>query len=156
MDPDPSESGDLTSDEQIRDYFGRLVHRKISRESSIVDSILIFLRENDRYGKTVTGRSLTELLLDPSSELDLYRTIKDYSKKIYQTTVSKGESSIVAAVYYAAIAGALVNHDTKVSDHSWQTLEDAFGELLAKVWMIPEIRDLLKKARHICETEHPS
>jgi len=154
MDADFSDSGELTSDEGIRDYFDRLVHRKISGESSIVDTILIFLRENDRYGKHVSGHSLSQLLLDPASDVDLYRTVKDYSKKIYQTTVSKGENSIAAAIYYLAIAAALVYHDTAISAHPKSTLKTAFEDLLTKMWMSPEFKELLEAARKRCETEY--
>jgi len=150
---DLSESGEFTSDEQIRDYFALLVQRKIPSDASIVDSILIFLRENEPYGKRVSGRSLSEILLDATTELEFFEVIKDYSKKIYQTTVSKGESSIAAAIYYAAIAAALVHHDTKISGHPWQTLKTAFEDLLAKPWMTPPLTGLLERAHDRCETE---
>ncbi|MHC4987554.1 MAG: hypothetical protein ACYTFX_03525, partial [Planctomycetota bacterium] len=42
---------ELVSDEQIRDYFSGLIHRKIPNDSSIIDSILLLLRENKHYGK---------------------------------------------------------------------------------------------------------
>ena len=150
---DAFDSGELISDEQIRGYFASLVQRKIPNDASIVDSLLIFLGENERYGKRVSGRSLSEVLLDAATEPDLLRVIKDYSKKIYQTTVSKGENSIAAAIYYAAIAAALVHHDAKISEHPWQTLKTAFEDLLAKPWMTPPLTGLLQEARERCETE---
>lgn len=156
LEADVSESGELISDEQIRDYFEGLVHRKIPTNSSIVDSILIFLSENEHYGKRVSGYSLSELLFDASTDLELYRTIKDYSKKIYRTTLSKGESSIAVTIYYAAIAGAAVYHNVKISNHSRQTLKSAFEDLLAKPWMIPQFTKLLEKARERCETGFPN
>lgn len=141
---------ELVSDEQIRDYFSDLVHRKIPNDSSIIDSILLLLRENKRYGKLVGGRSLCELLLDGGTDLQLHVAIKDYSKKIYQSSISKGENSIAAAIYYLAIAAALVYHDATISAHSKDTLKTAFGDLLAKTWMSPEFKELLETARTRC------
>lgn len=141
---------ELVSDEQIRDYFSDLVHRKIPNDSSIIDSILLLLRENKRYGKLVGGRSLCELLLDGGTDLQLHVAIKDYSKKIYQSSISKGENSIAAAIYYLAIAAALVYHDATISAHSEDTLKTAFGDLLAKTWMSPEFKELLETARTRC------
>ena len=129
---DLSESGELISDEQIRDCFASLMQRQIPNDANLVDSILIFLREDDRFGRQVRGRSLSEVLLDAATGLDLLTAIKDYSKKIYQATVSKGEHSIAAAIYYAAIAAALVHHGVKISNHSRQTLKTAFEDLLGK------------------------
>ena len=153
IEADPSESGELISDEQIRDAFASLMQRQVPCDATIIDSILIFLGENDRYGKHLSGHSLCDILIDPATELDLLKTIKDYSKKIYQTTVSRGENSMAAAIYYAAIAAGLVHYDMKISGHSWQTLKTAFYDLVGKSWMLPQLATLLEQAYKRCEME---
>jgi hypothetical protein len=153
LDSERLKSDELLSDEQIREYLACLLDRTIPVESSIMDSLLIFLCEDAHHGKTVRNRSLSQLLLCPTCEVELFRAIKDYSKQIYQTTVSKGENSIASAIYYAAIAGAIVHHGVKISEHSWQTLATAFQELRTKPWMISELEELLEKAGNFCKTE---
>lgn len=143
----------LGTDEQIGNYFYRLISRKIPRQSSIVDSILIFLRENQRYGDLAKGRSLSELLLDASCPIGLFEAVKETSKRICQTAISKGENAVAAAIYYAAIAAALIHCNTKISSHSWETLKTSFEDLLAKPWMTGPFSELLEKARQRCEKE---
>lgn len=146
-------SSTMTSDEEIKTFFECLIHRKIPKETSLVDTILIYLRESKRFGKSVVDRSLGEILIDPKAELDLLKAIKDYSKKIYQSTVSKGENSIAVAIYYAAIASGLVYHKTKISEHAYQTLKEAFRNLIDQPWMIADIKQLFSDAHRICQDE---
>ncbi len=152
MDGDPPNSAELVSDEQIRDYFCHLINRKIPCQSSIVDSILIFLRENERYGHLVKGRTLSELLLDSSCPAGLFEAVKEISKRVCQTAISRGENAVASAIYYAAIAAALIYCNTKISSHSWETLKTSFEDLLAKSWTGP-FSELLEKARQRCEKE---
>ena len=149
-------SDTMTSDEEIKEFFQSLVHRKVPRETSIVDSILIYLRESKAFGKSIINHSLGDILINPQTELELLKAIKDYSKKIYQSTVSKGENSIAVAIYYAAIASGLVYHDMKISDHTYQTLKDAFVNLMDQPWMISEIKELFSDSYKICQDEHIS
>jgi hypothetical protein len=104
----------LNSDKEIKEFFQKLIHRKAPKESSIIDSILILLRETKAYRQSVVDHSLADLLLNPVTDLALLKAIKEYSKQIYQSTVSKGENSISLAIYYGAIASALVHHKEKI------------------------------------------
>lgn len=55
------------------------------------------------------------------------------------------------AIYYAAVAGALVFHDSKITEHSFERLERAFGMLIAKTWMASELVGLFEKCRTLAE-----
>jgi hypothetical protein len=50
-----------------------------------------------------------------------------------------------------AIASALVFHQHKISHHSYEKLDKAFTQLERKPWVWPELKDLLAKARAICQ-----
>ncbi len=141
----------INSNEDIKSFFQHLLHRKIPKESSIVDSILIYLRESKVFGETLIGLSLWDILSDPQTTLELLQTIKNYSKKIYQSTYSKGENSIALAIYYAAIASGIVYHNTKITEHSYQILRDAFSNLSKQPWITAEIEQLFFQANDICQ-----
>ena len=140
----------MHSDEEIKAFFKSLYYRKIPKESSIVDSILIYLRESKSFGKLIINYSLGDILTNPETTIDLLRAIKDYSKKIYQSTISEGENSIAVAIYYSAIASGLVCHGMKISEHTYNSLKDAFKNLMDQPWVFPEIRKLFSDAHEIC------
>ena len=144
----------MNSDEEVKEYFQSLIHRKVPKETSLVDSILIFLRESKAFGNSIIDHSLGEILNHSKTEIELLKTIKYYSKNIYQSTVSKGENSIAVAIYYAAIASGLVYHDMKISEHTYQTLKEAFSNLMNQPWMISDVKQLFSEAHKICENEH--
>lgn len=144
----------MNSDDEIKRFFQLLLKRKIPMEAGIMDAIMLFLREDKVYSNQIINHSLGELLTNAKTEIGLLKTIKDYSKKIYQSTVSKGENSIAIAIYYAAIAGGLVYHDTKISEHNYNALKSAFSNLMQRPWITAEIKHLFSRAYEICQNEH--
>ena len=144
----------MNSDDEIKRFFQLLLKRKIPKEACLVDAIMLFLREDKVYSNRIINHSLGELLTNPKTEIDLLKTIKDYSKKIYQSTISKGENSIAIAIYYAAIAGGLVYHDIKISEHNYNTLKSAFSNLMQRPWITTEIKHLFSQAYEICQNEY--
>jgi len=52
------------------------------------------------------------------------------------------------AVYFGAIASALVFHNTRMSHHKEGDLQRFFDSFCKKPWVIQEVRILFEKASH--------
>jgi len=97
------------------------------------------------------GKTLGEVLLSPESNLDLIRAIKECSKTLSVTLDSQTETALARTVYFAAIAAALVHHDMKITQNSYETLAESLAMLIEKPWMAPELVELFAQARRICQ-----
>jgi hypothetical protein len=98
-------------------------------------------------------RSIGELLTDRRTDLATITAIKDYGKGLVH---GRGEESALAAataVYYAAIAAALVHHGRKITSYSHVRLVESFDRLIGRPWLTAEIDRLLSDARRLCDKE---
>jgi hypothetical protein len=100
--------------------------------------------------KPFTGDSFGLLLSDPNTDLLVLKRIKDYSKNLSKKVSSEAEHDVVAAIYYAAIAGALINYDQRITSFSYKSLLDSFSSMIEARWMTPKLVDLFQKARNYC------
>ena len=93
--------------------------------------------------------SVGDLLNSPETDLATLRQIKSYGKELAAKKDSP-EHEVGTAVYYAAIASALLRHDEKISMHSAKELLDAFSVLGNKSWMSEDLASLFKQACSQC------
>ena len=145
--PDPAaERGD---DETLRN----LLHEQLTctkpKGSLLRDTLVMMIDRTDGETGMPAGRTLGEVLLNPQSDLELLGAIKDAAKTLSCTLDSKTETALAKTVYFAAIAGALVHHDAKITQHSCETLAKSLA-LIEKQWMAPELVELFSQARRIC------
>ena len=96
------------------------------------------------------GRPLRDALLDEQTALDDLVTIKEYGKQLAAREDSEVAHAVAVAVYFAAIAAALVSHGKRITSYSYPALVSAFGVLVDKRWMLPELARLFSKAKRIC------
>ena len=101
------------------------------------------------------GKSLAEALLDPESGLAVFQKIKDYAKTLSARKTSEVEHSVAVAIYFAAIAGALLRHDKRITSRSYPALVEAFDTLIEKRWMTPELARCFAEARRYCRKKVP-
>jgi hypothetical protein len=95
-------------------------------------------------------RTLGEALIDPKSDLGVIKKIRQYAKKMASRKRSESDRTVAVAIYYAAIASALVFHDVKVTTHSYGSLEASFAKLINKPWMSAELKRLFFRALKLC------
>jgi len=76
--------------------------------------------------------------------------IKQYAKESGTSTNSEDEKDVFLAVYYAAIASALVFHNEKITRHSYKGLERFFSSFTDKGWVLKEIKELFHGAQKHC------
>jgi len=96
------------------------------------------------------GKTLGEVLTDPKSDLAAIKKIREYAKTMAARKGAGTERAVAVAIYYAAIASALLFHNVKITTHSYELLDASFEKLIGKAWMSPELTQLFTKARKLC------
>jgi len=93
------------------------------------------------------GRTIRDLLLGPSTNLDDLKALKQYAKTLVRQSATDAAKAVASTIYYAAIAAALVRHGEKITQHSDEDLDRGLALLAEKEWMAPELGQLLTQAR---------
>ena len=97
-----------------------------------------------------TGCSFGVLLLDPQTDLSVVEIIKDLHKKQAQSPPAGPRQDVATAVYYAAIASALVHHAVKITKLPYESLDRSFAELAGSDWLPADLRQLFGAAHRSC------
>lgn len=140
--PDP----DRSDDETLRALLEEQLTCSEPKRSLLRETLVMMLDAPHR----LKDRPLGDVLLSPQSDLDLLQEIKDCGKMLSGTLDSQTETALARTVYFTAIAAALVHHDTKISQNSYETLADSLALLMEKGWMAPQLVELFGQARRIC------
>jgi hypothetical protein len=116
------------------------------------------LREEPRAGATasyrdlrsVVGPPIGELLQDPKTSVAVLGEIKRYAKARGSQAASAREKDVFLALYFAAIAGALAYHATRITEHSDRDLKEFFCSFAEAAWVPGHLRKLFAKAPECC------
>ena len=92
------------------------------------------------------GAPIRDILKNPQTEVSLVKKVKDYAKQLSEHANSKAEHDTANAIYYAAIANALVFHDVQITKFSYKDLNHSFVVFAGKKWIPAFIINLFKKA----------
>lgn len=98
----------------------------------------------------LTGDAIGEILKSPSSDLKIIQRLKRHAKRWATKAGSKDEHDTAAAIYYAAIAHALVFHESQITKFPHQTLVSQYSRLMAEPWMAKDLVVLFKLAKAYC------
>ena len=120
-------------------------------DQAALDSVPAILRRPCEELRPLAGRPLAEILLDPAADPTVIATLKDYGKAMSLRWRGGALHGAAVAVYYGAIAAALVCHGRKITTHSYRGLDHSFATLIGKPWMAPELAELLARARAVCD-----
>lgn len=118
------------------------------------ESVHPLLQQLCRELLPLSGQSQGEFLTNPKTELVTLEKIKSYHKFIAASSKNDIEKEISGVIYYAAIASALIYHNAKISQHSFEQLSNSFATLLEKEWIDPDICELFDRAIVICRSLH--
>ena len=139
------------ADEHLAERLRNQLMNVIPGDSLLYQSASEIL-ENEPFSVTsLTGRSLQELLFSSESSVEQLQVIKEVGKRMTTTSTSEAERAVATTIYHAAIAGCLVNHNKKISQHSYDKLDESFVLLMGKKWMADELVELFSQARNICQ-----
>ena len=126
---------------------------KMPVDPALLEMLPAVLRDLSEQLESVSGLPLGDLLLDPQTKVATIRRVKDYAKDLGAASRDQAERDVALAVYFAAIAGALVYHEVKISQHTYSSLEQSFEKLSGEKWVSPGLSRLFRKARRRCATE---
>jgi hypothetical protein len=141
---------DISDNEALTALLRDQLATPLPKDSLLFDSLLTMLGRLGCDLRALAGRSLRDVLLKPGSDIGLLQAIKDYSKKLSCSLASESETAIAITIYYAALASSLLYHDKKITQYSYDSLDESFARLSEKEWMVPELARLFSRARKIC------
>ena len=128
----------------------KMLAGKLPLDPAIPDSLPAVLNRPCDEVLPAAGRTITDLLLDSKTDLSVIKAVKDYAKELARRGGTDAQEAAATAIYYAAIASALVFHGHKITQHSYEKLHKAYAELGEKPWGSSELKDLFRKAREVC------
>jgi len=119
-------------------------------DTTVVEELPAILGQLRKDLMPLGGRTLGEVVTDSKSDLGAIKKIRRYAKKMASRKRTEADRAVAVAIYYAAIANALVFHDAKVTTHSYESLEASFAKLINKPWMAAELTRLFANALKLC------
>ncbi|UCC99250.1 MAG: hypothetical protein JSW66_05050 [Phycisphaerales bacterium] len=132
------------------DLLADTLSSKMPVDPALLESLPVVLRSLSEQLQTLSGLPLGDVLLSPQTRIALIRRVKDFAKELGESAKDEVEREVALAVYYAAIASALVHHKVKISRHSSDKLEQSFEKLSTYDWVSPSLSRLFKKAHDYC------
>jgi hypothetical protein len=120
-------------------------------DKDCVDSLSDVLDKPCPELQPIAGRTLGDVLMDPTTPLATLETLKQYGKGLSLRWEEGPEHVVAAMIYFAAIAAALVFHGRKITTRSHRDLADLLRILMNDRWITPELAGLFDSARTMCE-----
>ena len=118
---------------------------------ALLESLPAVLRSLSEELQSVSGLPLGKLMQNPRTKTTLLRRIKDFGKELGASANDEIERDVALAIYYAAIAGALLFHNVKISEYPYKQLEQYFATMSKHSWIPPNLVGLYKKAYKHCK-----
>jgi len=128
-----------------------ILANKPALDPAMPDSIPALLNRPCEEMLAVADQTMGDLLLSSTTDLAAVKTLKDYGKELVRRGGPEAEQAAATAIYYAAIAGALVFHQQKITRHPDERLLRAYRDLDQKPWIPSELKDLFERACAVCQ-----
>lgn len=97
------------------------------------------------------GLNIGDILFNPKAELDTLKAIRKYGSKLYYYDSDPIKRSAGVALYYGAIAAALLCVQEKITEQNFPDLLKNLRDYSKKPWVAPELQRLLREAGDVCE-----
>ena len=150
LESEPNEDG-TDIDEKKADLLYDVLSHPMPVDTSVVNSLPTALRGLCKRLSSVAGEHLGDLLQNPERGISVIKEIKEYAKQSGTSAKSEIESDIFLVIYYGTIANALLFHNQKITQHSYNDLEQFFCSFAKKDWILDELTELFKKAQEYCQ-----
>ena len=140
---------DIDPDERRTDFLYQILISPLPPASGVQSSLPDLITGQFQDLLSISGKPIGELIQDKQTDLLTLRKIKDYCKQQgtdATTNEEKEQQDAFMAVYFAAIASALLFHNTKISHHQDEDMHRFFALFASKSWVIEELRALFNKA----------
>ena len=123
---------------------------KLPTGPTLIETLPTVLRSLSEELQSISGKPLGDLLLSSKTKMALIRRIKDFAKELGASAKDEVEREVALAIYFVAIANALVYHNVKISQYSYTELEQSFETLSGHDWIPLNLGRLFKKAHKYC------
>lgn len=97
------------------------------------------------------SKCVGRLLQDHDTSIGQLEELKSVYRRSSMKAMPSENKTAAVAIYYAAIAKALVSHGQKISTFSYKQLNRAFTALIKKQWIPDYIKQLYRQAAKICQ-----
>ncbi len=142
-----------TDRDQRRDLLLDHLARSLPPDPALLEVLPQILSRLCQKLRPFSGESLRTLLLAPQSDLVVLENVKDHAKELGTRAGSDIEREVALALYFAAIAAALLHHKTKISEHPWKHLEQSFRTLSRRPWIPADLLQLFTTAADHCKNK---
>jgi len=143
--------GKLSQTAQMKQWLQEQLSEKCPVPRSEGRSQSWLLERLDEKVRLETNRSVGEALSDPQISLDVMRGIKERYKEWARKEGDKNRQRVYTAVYFGAIARALVSCDQTITHHPQDYLIHSFEVLTHEGWVLPHLQELYREAKQVCE-----
>ena len=99
---------------------------------------------------SVLSESLESYLLQEDTSIAILERIKAHSAQLSRTSSSPIEQEPANVLYYAAIAGALVYHNRRITEFSLKELHTSLGMLSELPWLPVSLKRLFERGMDLC------
>jgi len=144
------ESGDPDAEQDRAELLQQHLAESLPLEAGVAHLLPDILTVVCEKLRPFTGCSFRALLLDPETDLTILETIKALHKKQAESIASEPRQAVATAIYYAAIASALVHHDVRITKLSYENLRPSFEELAQSDWLPTDLKQLMVQAHESC------
>lgn len=149
---DTKESNGELDDNQLKaEMLCRTLSQILPIHKSQMDMLPSTLNQLYHSMDLLVGETITELLNNPSTDISFIEGIKRYGKDLSAQVNSKTEHEVATAIYYAAIAHALVYHSERITRFSYEELKTSFARLVKEKWIPRDLSSLFKAAGKYCK-----
>ena len=146
----PSANDDLEPDEKRTDYLYQILIGTLPLAREVKTTLPDLITGQVQDLVSISGRPLGELIQDPQTDLTTLKGVKEHCKQQGAKSSPQEEQDAFMAVYFAAIACALVYYGERISQHSTKNLRHFFDTYANKTWVLAELKPLFEKGFMAC------
>ncbi|MDT8300202.1 MAG: hypothetical protein RQ760_01880 [Sedimentisphaerales bacterium] len=97
--------------------------------------------------------TIGDLLCDPNTTTSVLKRLKKFGRSLFSKGKIAPQRNVGLAIYYGAIANALIFHDVRITRLSYLDLHRSFMDLASKEWMPPQFQSLFRRAHEYCKAK---
>jgi len=140
------EHGAADADQTRRDLLLDHLAHSLPPDPALIELLPEMLGRLSQQLRLFSGESLHTLLVDPRADVWVLERIKNHAKDLGTAAQNEMEREIALALYFAAIAAALLHHRATISQHPGPQLAESFQTLSRRPWIPADLRQLFTAA----------
>jgi hypothetical protein len=146
-----NQAADLRSDQQRKgDLLRDLLATKLPLDGSPAETSSCVGTGFTRSIASVLNESIEHHLLQENIAIKTLEQFKVHGAQLSRNASSPNKHEVANVLYYAAIAGALIYHNRRITEFSLDNLDTSFSKLSSLSWLTVSLRQLFEKAVETC------